>query len=304
MNKEYDWFETTKRAGCRRYYRIAGITLQIDADLPIAEHTFMPRFRAFRVDGPGEDTIVIQHHFSLPDLQARELGRLVYRQPPWAVYQADARWTYVGIPPTGTSRPHHVAVFNLDHTRGTIYSPGVEAFCRGNSQSLTLLPSDQLVLARVLAEREGCYLHASGAILEGQGLLFLGYSETGKSTMMRMLKGKAEILCDERIIVRKEQEGLRIHGTWSHGDVPDVSPASAPLRAILFLEQAPENALLPLAAPRERVRRLLACLIKPLVSAGWWEQTLSLVEELARAPCYIQRFDKSGQIVRLLERLV
>jgi hypothetical protein len=119
-----------------------------------------------------------------------------------------------------------------------------------------------------------------------------------------MLKEKAEILCDERIIVRKESNGLRIHGTWSHGDVLDVSPASAPLRAILFLEQASENALIPLVDPRERVRRLLACLIKPLVSTGWWEQTLSLVEALAQAPCYVQRFDKSGQVVRMLERLV
>ena len=50
-----------------------------------------------------------------------------------------------------------------------------------------------------------------------------------------MLKGQAAILCDDRNIVRRWKNGWRVHGTWSHGDVAEVSPASAPLRAIMFL---------------------------------------------------------------------
>ncbi|MBC8446556.1 MAG: hypothetical protein H8D78_02290 [Chloroflexi bacterium] len=95
-----------------------------------------------------------------------------------------------------------------------------------------------------------------------------------------------------------------MYGTWSHGEWPVVSANSAPLRAILFLEQAPENRLLPLDDRQEIVRRLLACLIKPFVTADWWEKTLDLVEQMARElPCYVLRFDKSGAIVEELVRL-
>lgn len=288
----------------RCYYQIAGITIQVDADLPIGEDTFHPKFKTFRVEGPGEDTIAIHHHFFLPDLEGWDLGREVYRRPPWAIYQAADAWTYLGVLADGNRDLHRVALFNRDHTRGEIYSPGEESFREGRLHSLTLFPSDQILLARVLADREGCYLHAAGAILAGRGLLFVGHSEAGKSTMATMLKGQAEILCDDRIVVRKGGDGFDIHGTWSHGDVPDVSAASAPLRAILFLEQAPENRLIPLDDGREVVRRLLACLIRPLVTADWWEKTLTLVGELAHVPCYVQRFDRSGQITSLLAQLV
>jgi len=121
--------------------------------------------------------------------------------------------------------------------------------------------------------------------------------------MLSMMKDKAEILCDDRMIVRRWEDGFKIHGTWSHGDVPEVSARSAPLRAIMFLEQASDNHLMLLDDNREIIRRLLACLIKPLVTADWWEKMLTLVGRITReVPCYILRFDKSGKVVDLLEQ--
>jgi hypothetical protein len=136
------------------------------------------------------------------------------------------------------------------------------------------------------------------------GLLFVGHSDAGKSTMVTMLKDKSEILCDDRMIVRRWGDGFRIHGTWSHGDIPEVSSASAPLKALLFLEQANENRLISLDNRQEIIRKLLACLIKPFVTADWWEKMLTLVEQIAReVPCYNLHFDKSGRVADLLEPL-
>jgi hypothetical protein len=122
---------------------------------------------------------------------------------------------------------------------------------------------------------------------------------------------QVEILCDDRNIVRRWEgdhsghPGWWVYGTWSHGDVPDVSPASAPLRAIFFIEQAKENTLTPLTDRKEITRRLLACLIKPFVTADWWHKTLDLIEQMAGAvPCYLMRFDKSGEIVEELRKLI
>jgi hypothetical protein len=119
-----------------------------------------------------------------------------------------------------------------------------------------------------------------------------------------MLMQDAEILCDDRIIIRHQADGYRIHGTWSHGDITQVSSASAPLKAILFLKQARHNHLLRLDDHQEIIHRLLACLIKPLVTADWWNSMLSLVSAIAAAvPCYTLEFDKSGRVVEILRQI-
>lgn len=181
---------------------------------------------------------------------------------------------------------------------------GEETFRKGGLHSLTLFPTDQILLARLLSDRQACYLHASGLSVGGQGLLFVGHSEAGKSTMATMLRGEGEILCDDRVIVRRWPEGFRIHGTWSHGDVPHVSAGDAPLRAILLLEKSDTNVLDPVVDRKEIVRRLPLFLIKPLVTADWWEKTLDLVEKIAReVPVYRLRFDRSGRVKDVLEPL-
>jgi hypothetical protein len=117
--------------------------------------------------------------------------------------------------------------------------------------------------------------------------------------------GSIEILCDDRNIVRRRADGWRAYGTWSHGDVPVISPASAPLRAICFIEKADENRLIPLSDRKEIRRRLLACLIKPFVTADWWNKSLDLIEKMAgEVPCCEMRFDRSGAIVQELRQLI
>jgi MoaA/NifB/PqqE/SkfB family radical SAM enzyme len=304
--QEKQRFKDEWQTNHRRYYQVGGMTVQVEADLPITDATFHPKFEIFRADGPGEDTIRICHYFSLPDLNGKDLGEEVYRKPPWAIYRQRDAWIYVtispGIPPQGRIEdPRCVAVFSHDHTWVRIYHRDKEIFRKGALRSLTLFATDQILLARVLADRQGCYLHSSGALLDGQGLLFVGQSEAGKSTISRMLQDQMEVLCDDRNIVRRQPGGFWVYGTWSHGEWPVVSASSAPLEAILFLEQAPENRLIPLDDRQEIVRRLLACLIKPFVTADWWEKSLTLVEQMARElPCYVLRFDKSGGVVEVL----
>ncbi len=322
-----------------RYYYIAGITIRMESDLPITDTTFHPKFKHFEVKGPGEDTITIRHHFSLPDLNGWDMGEEVYRKPPWAIYRNGPSWFYLGIrgnaggtikrlwsrirhrlhqrsrqkskqmrsTPSGSVREgmiHQLAVFNHDYSDIRIYNKTEKSFRKGNLPSLTLFPTDQILLARVLADREGCYIHASGVVLDGKGILFVGHSDAGKSTMVMMLQDAVKVLCDDRIVVRRWPKGFKIHGTWSHGDVPDVSADAAPLKAILFLKQDRENRLIPIDHKQEIIGMLLACLIKPLGTAGWWEKMLDLVDQMAHeVPCYSLHFTKDGDVIDLLKRL-
>jgi hypothetical protein len=297
----------------RRYYQIGGITVQVDSDLPITDTTFSDKLELFRVDSPGDDVVTLRHHFELPDMKGQDLGKEVYRKSPWAIYQQDNAWAYLGISSEADNPAlHKVILFNQDHTDAQIYNNGTDVYNKGNLTSLALLPTDQILVGRLLADRNGCYLHSAGAILNGAGMLFVGHSEAGKSTTTKMLMDagagssslSVEILCDDRNIVRRWDDGWRVYGTWSHGDIPNVSPASAPLRAICFIEKADENTLTPLTDRKEITRRLLACVIKPFVTADWWNKTFDLIERMAHeVPCHVMRFDKSGSIVEDLQGL-
>jgi len=305
VSKENLKFKEGWKKNHRRHYKVAGISIQVDSDLPINDNTFDPKFKDFEVKNTGEDSVSIRHHFSLPDISNKDLGKELYRKPPWAIYKKGDSWIYLGIAPSQNDKSlHRIAVFNSDHTRVKIYNAEEGRFLKGNQISLTLFPTDQILLARILADREGCYIHSCGVDLQGKGILFVGHSEAGKSTIANILKDKAKILCDDRIIVRNSKDGFNIHGTWSHGDVPEISADSAPLKAIMFLKQSKENRITPLKDKKEISKKLLSCVIRPFVTVDWWEKTISIVAKIAEdAPCYTLEFDKSGKITEELKNI-
>lgn len=290
----------------RRRFAIAGLAVDVEADLPIDDRTFAPKFEAFRTGGDGPAGIRLSHHFTLPDLSGADLGREVHREPPWAVYRRGSSWIYLMISPDPSDATiHRVMVFNDGHTRGFLYSPSEEAFKRGRHDSLALLPSDQLILARALPAFGGAFIHASAVDMSGAGLVFAGPSEAGKSTMIKLLGDRAKVLCDDRVVIRGGPDGFRVHGTWNHGEIARVSPGSAPLRAVFFLRQAAVNRADRITAPRAILKDFLPRLVRPLLSADWWERALAVAEAIVRdVPFYDLSFDRSGAVVSVLEELL
>jgi MoaA/NifB/PqqE/SkfB family radical SAM enzyme len=289
----------------RRYYQIAGVTIQVDSDLPITNATFHPKFKDFEVRKPGLDVVMLRHHFFLLELVEKDQGQRFYARAPWEIYRKGNSWIYRLAHSTGRRKQiDRVAVFNEQHNRGTIFSSDETLFRKGGVTSLSMLLTDQVFLSRVLADRMGCIVHSSGVILNRKGLLFVGHSDAGKSTMIKLLKNKARILCDDRVAIRKWPEGFKIHGTWSHGEIQEVSSKSAPLKAIFFLKKAKKNRIVRLEKKKEILQGLLACIIKPVVTADWWEKTLSLVEQIVReVPCYRLHFEKDDSVADLLREL-
>ncbi len=313
--KEAQKFKTMWKKNHRKYFQIAGITVRIESDLDLSIIKIKEELKAFEVSGPGDDNVTLRHHFELPDLTGKDLGREIYRKPPWAISEKNGAFYYLGISPRPEDPSlHRVAVFNSDHTHATIYSPprDEERTIDTGFQSLSLFPTDQIWLGPLLADRNAVLIHSAAAIINGHGLVFVGHSEAGKSTAMEILKAarkesglNAEILCDDRNVIRKWPEGWRVHGTWSHGTTADVSPSTAPLKAILFLKQDTKNKIEPLSDKKAVWKGLLATLIRPMVTAEWWRKELDVLEQIVNEiPCFTMHFDKSAVIVEKIEKML
>ena len=92
------------------------------------------------------------------------------------------------------------------------------------------------ITAIELLEHGGLLLHASSAIVDGQGHLFLGGSGAGKSTLVA--EGDFDsVLCDEiSVVARNGDGGYRLWPSpfWGIGSVGEVCEA-APLSAVWVL---------------------------------------------------------------------
>jgi hypothetical protein len=288
-----------------KYYSSGGITVRVGADLPITALTFHRKFDKFLVTTPGADVISLHHHFTLPGFPLEAAGNPVYDEYPWKIYHSEDTWTYFYYTyPQGKLALDRAAVFDEDHRHGKIYSASDQSFRDGNIEMLTQFPTDQLLFARVLPDRSGFMVHSSALRINRQGFLFAGHSGAGKTTLVRLLREHGEVLCDERNIIRRFPHSWQLFGTWNHGDVADISPMPAPLRAVIFIEQASQDRLIPIENRQEIVRLLPFYIVKPLVTADWWEKTLDLVGQVAReVPVYRLQFTKSERVVDTLRPL-
>lgn len=294
----------------RRYYQIGGFTIQLDSDIPLSRFNFIPRFESFRVDRPGEDNIVVKHHFYLPERSYIESAEKFLDLDSLVIYKNEDSWIHVNYfkgRENGVVKIEFitkVVIFSHDYKKAEIFHKDDSFLYEEPLVSLTTLSSDQFLLAPLLAYREGFYIHSSGLSLNGKGLVFLGHSGAGKSTIARMLKDEAKILCEDRIIVRRFPDGFKIYGTWDHGGVLSESPDFAPLSVIFFLKKANENKLVPVDDKREILSNFLAYLVRPVATADWWDRTLKIIDRLSKeVPFYFVHFDLSGRVIDLIKEL-
>lgn len=175
-------------------------------------------------------------------------------------------------------------------------------------------PLDQLLLMNHLGTRGGVIVHSAGLQLDGAGFVFPGASGAGKTTLCGLLDeaGLGEhLLSDDRMILRGAQSGsaeddpngFDAWGTPWPGDAGIARNVSVPLRALCFLVQDGEPAVVPLA-PAEGAQRMF-----PVISCPWYDRelvaaVLDTIDRLVAAtPCYEFHFPRDGRAADLFRRL-
>jgi hypothetical protein len=149
---------------------------------------------------------------------------------------------------------------------------------RQNANPYSLDSVLRIVHSLILAERGGFLLHAASAICDGRAYLFSGKSGAGKTTMTRLAPPDITLLTDEISYLRPRAGGYSAFGTPFAGELARAGEnCSAPVSALFFLEQGPENRVEELTSA-EAVRRLMRNIL-------FFAEDRGLVEKLFAAAC-------------------
>ena len=149
---------------------------------------------------------------------------------------------------------------------------------RQNSNPYSLDSVLRILHSLILAERGGFLLHAASAICGGRAYLFSGVSGAGKTTMTRLAPANITLLTDEISYLRPSADGYAAFGTPFAGELARAGEnCTAPVSALFFLEQGPENRVDELTSA-EAVRRLMRNIL-------FFAEDHRLVEKLLATAC-------------------
>jgi hypothetical protein len=221
----------------------------------------------------------------------------------WKLYRDGTRHRFLFSSPALGPLPYKEATFEADFSSGEVT---LRRACFQAAHGLWPLeyPLDELLLQGLLARGRGVEVHACGVTDgSGRGLLFVGQSGAGKTTMARLWEGVPGItvLSDDRVILRRVGDRFTMYGTPWHGEAALAAPASAPLTGVFFLEQGAANTVVPLRGATAATR-LFACGFPPFFDRSGLDFTLAFFAELAaEIPCQELRFAPDNRVVEFVQ---
>lgn len=151
----------------------------------------------------------------------------------------------------------------------------------------------------------GCMMiHAAAIVYKGDGILFCGMHEAGKSTQANLWKKHlhAEPLNYDQPCILANLDPILVHGSPWSGKEELYRNASAPLRAIVFVEKAPEDEAIRVSAGEAFSLICLHNYLYPLTGV-LEDQYQKVIETVVRRiPVYRLRCTKTENAVRVLYR--
>ncbi|HJW88441.1 MAG TPA: hypothetical protein VJ565_03070 [Dehalococcoidia bacterium] len=261
----------------------------------------------FLVEEGSHDTLLRIVYGDIPQVDMGK--RLFATDGVWNLYARDRKYYIPFVSPTTGPTPYRLVVLDEDFQEGHLFvrprTDLAEEFGAGHVAICPFeYPLDELIMVNLLARGRGLNIHACGVGWHSRGLAFCGASGAGKSTLARLFAERGvPVLSDDRLILRRQDGALWIHGTPWHGDASASLAEKASLEKLYFLRHAPANEIVPLS-PGEAVKRLLTCCFPPFYYAPGMEYTLSFMAQLTQEiPCYELGFVPDDSAVELVLKL-
>jgi hypothetical protein len=206
-----------------------------------------------------------------------------------------------------TMPPHltvQLAVMRPGFRTGDLYRrPEPSSPTRSWSLTRLMRPFGELLLINLLSQGRGVLLHALGVSDQGEGLLFIGRSGAGKTTLANLYKPHrgVTILGDELVVVTKEDGRFWLSGTpWPGDGLNTVSADTVPLRKVFFLEHGMGNRLIS-----DRFLTLYGLFFQQLFLPFWNREALAFAlrfgeELLSSVPAARLAFVNDARVIEFL----
>jgi hypothetical protein len=142
----------------------------------------------------------------------------------------------------------------------------------------------RVLWATLLPRVGGMLVHSCGLRHAQVAVVFPGASGVGKTTLARKAPDADDVLSDELCVIRRADEGWRVHGTPFWGDFArgGISMRSWPLRTLAFLAQAVRDTvtMTPIVSA-EAAFRLLGCFLSFASDPATVARNVALAVQLA-----------------------
>ena len=219
-----------------RYFTLAGSIVRVTGE-NLDFHEDLQSLDGFRV--PVQDADIRMHFQPVGELPAPE-GTQVFVDGGRQVFScADGIVTYVGSVAEDLSYAYMRLLRHGDR---------IDVQVKQTAQPLRITSRHILTALEVehrSLENQGFVLHASCINHQGSAIVFTAPSGTGKSTQADLWKTHrgAEIINGDRIMLQRQDEGFVIRGIPFSGSSGISENRVLPLRAVVYLHQAPENSV-------------------------------------------------------------
>lgn len=215
----------------KKHYRFAGLdfTVEMPEGVAYQEERNLTEFRA----EPGLEP----HRFvcSYVDDLPEPTGTKIIQQPNFTLYEIpQGHVRYIGGSNSSIRAEHR----GKHHTVQVKKNPY-------NSRIGVKTALESMEVEHLLAQNHGFIFHCSYIARDGEAILFTAPSETGKSTQAELWKDLrgAEIINGDRAAIRLADGQLLAEGIPFAGSSEYCKNRSLPIRAIVYLGQAPKTTI-------------------------------------------------------------
>lgn len=263
------------------------------------------QYAPFEVEG-GDPLFTLTVHADPYDDSSRAAWKQVVAVdnvlPYYYGYEFEGDTIYEYFPAPGIKAG--VFVQNADATQGHYYP------CKGVGSVTTLMQVNTSLMIQftfATAFRNTVLLHASVTRHQGMANLFFGVSGTGKSTHSRLWHQyvpDSDLMNDDNPVIRILDGQATVFGTPWSGKTLCYRNVQAPIRALVRLEQDPENSMERLHSLQAYASVLAAC-----SSIRWnhkvMDAIIPTVEHLAmKVPCFCLRCRPDREAVELCKNTI
>lgn len=271
----------------RHHYLVADHCFAIDAESRLLDE--LPNYAPFETQEGAPLLFSLQVQIAaLPDPEGWEM---VYAESPEAdmpcieMYRRNRQWFFLGSV-NRDSEPSYAMICSDDWSSAQLFTAEYDIrFAVDNSA--------MLLYAFASAAKRTLLFHSSVIVRQERAFLFLGRSGTGKSTHSRQWQAAfddAELLNDDNPVVRILPDNtVRVYGSPWSGKTPCYKNKSALVGALVQLEQAPENRIVPLRMTQAYPYILASVSGLKMMPEMMDELYLSIARLLELRPVYLLR---------------